>query len=196
MERIRPTTRSEAWQRALAMLMAVPPPPKGAPLDAGNRPIAYRLDDSGELGGDDPNEPICADWSFGNRTPTSDCIGLVLWASGLARRQPGYNGTRGEWLNCASLMDDALSAVPRWGKTIRREHALPGDWLLTRDHIGMVIRGPTVTSDVLVVDCSPRHGRAHAIGTGYPWSDSCVVVRPLHYTEPGRIAAAAALKAA
>lgn len=185
---IRPTTRGEAVGRAMSMIIAVPKPPKGAPADAGNRPINYRLD-AGFNGGADPLAPHCASWSFGDRTPTSDCIGLVLWASGIDRLQPGYKGSRGEWLNCASLLDDAQGAarfcelasivIARGGKVE------PGDWLITRDHIGMIVRPDTTTNvvdgDHLVVDCSPRHGRAHAVDTGYPWSDACVVVKPKFY---------------
>ena len=163
--------REEAVRRVMSMIVAMP-----AGID-GPKPINYRLKDYN--GGDDPTAPVCSNMSYGNRTPTSDCIGLVLWASGVDRKQPGYNGSRGEWLNCASLLDDADNEGKYCRKLRMGEKAKPGDWLMTRDHIGMIIRvdeGPD--GDHLVVDCSPRHGRTHAVNTGYPWSDACVVVRP------------------
>ena len=167
--------------RAFRALISIPIPPKGSPGDAGNRPINYRLEEAN--GGSDPGAEDCCDWSFGNRTPTSDCIGFVLWCSGIDRKQPGYIGTRGEWLNCASLMDDAKGAQ-RFCQLLRMgEKERPGDWLMTRDHIGIVVRAECVDSDILVADCSPRHGRKHAIGLGGPWSDACVVVRPLIYSD-------------
>jgi hypothetical protein len=172
----------EAVQRALSMIVAVPIPPAGSPSDAGNRPINYRLEDYN--GGDDPRAPHCASWSYGNRTPTADCIGFVLWASGVDRKQPGYSGSRGEWLNCAALCDDADLSVkgPQFCRNLARfEKALPGDWVLTRDHIAMLVRPDTTDSDPLVVDCSPRHGRKNSINTGGFWSETCRIVRPLVY---------------
>jgi hypothetical protein len=164
----------------MSMIIAIPKPPKGAPKDAGGKPINYRLD-GGFNGGADPTAAHCASWSYGDRTPTSDCIGLVLWASGIDRMQPGYRGTRGEWLNCASLLDDASGAAVYARYLAKGEGPTPGDWLLTRDHIGMIIRPDLKGEDHLVVDCSPRHGRDRAVNTGYPWSDSCVVVRYTRY---------------
>lgn len=176
---IRPTYANEAVDRAFQMLTCVPVPPPGAPSDAGNRPIAYRLEDAN--GGKDPFAAHCADWSYGNRTPTSDCIGLALWCSGLDRFQPRYVGTRGNWLNCASLLDDADGAKV-WCEPIDYWQARPGDWLLTRSHIGVIVRPALSASfDHVVVDCSPRHGRNTAIDTGGPWSGECRVVRYKHY---------------
>ncbi len=179
-----------AVQRALSQIIAVPEPPKGAPADAGHRPVAYRLL-GGYNGGFDPDAPHCASWSFGDRTPTADCVGFVLWASGVDREQPGYNGSRDVWLNCASLLDDANGTNLPAGTAPRRycrplaehEPPRPGDWCLTRDHISMVVRvtGEPGREELLVVDCSPRHGRDAAINTGLPWSDACEVVRPLVY---------------
>lgn len=203
-------TREDALWRALSQIVCVPTPPKGAPAGAGNRPIAYRLEEAN--GGFDPRGPLdidgdghiefveleanhCASWSFGNRTPTADCIGFVMWASGVDRCQPGFKTPRVEgWLNCRSLMDDSRTSQ-RFCRLLRMHEApLPGDWLLTDDHIGMVIRSATAVSDLLVVDCSPRHGRPTAINTGLAWSEACVVVRPLVYKEA--VANVAALKAA
>lgn len=181
---VRPTTRTEAVQRALAMITAIPAAPAGAPADAGHRPIAYRLKDFN--GGRDPYAPHCADWSYGLRTPTADCIGFVLWASGVDRYQPGYKGSRDEWLNCASLLDDADGAKV-WCSPVSHVEAAPGDWLVTPDHIGMIVRpdGTTIdeteASEHLVVDCSPRHGRSRAVNTGYPWSAACRVLRYSRY---------------
>lgn len=168
--------------RGWSQIAAIPTPPPGAPADAGNRPIAYRLE-GGFNGGFDPRAPHCASWSYGDRTPTADCIGFVLWASGIDRMQPGYKGTRGEWLNCASILDDAKG--PRvYCELVGDDEdvvALPGDWLVTPDHIGLIVRPANATSGVLVIDCSPRHRRDAAINTGYAWSDACQVVRPKFY---------------
>ncbi len=173
-------TREQVVDRGFSQVSAIPNPPKGK----GDRPINYRLL-AGYNGGFDPMAPHCASWSFGGRTPTADCIGFVLWASGIDRCQPGYKGTRGEWLNCTSLMDDAL-AFRKFCRLLKKDETeLPGDWLLTRDHIGLVVRPacPAVDIDTLVLDCSPRHGRPTAINTGFPWSEACVVVRPTFYKE-------------
>ncbi len=173
--------RYRAVARGFRELMSIPIPPKGAPPDAGNRPINYRLEEKN--GGSDPGADDCCDWSYGERTPTADCIGFVLYCSGIDRKQPGYKGTRGEWLNCASLMDDAKGAQT-YCRTLRDgEREMPGDWLLTRDHIGLIVRRATDDSEILVLDCSPRHGRKHAIGLGGPWSDACTVIRPKIYAE-------------
>lgn len=178
-------TRAQVQQRALNMIVALPPPPPGAPADAGNRPINYRLDDSGLLGGRDPERPHCADWSYGLRVPTSDCIGFALWASGIDRYQPEFNGTNEHWLNCRSLLDDAEGDMVFCRTLLSGEAAKVGDWLLSGSHIGVIVRpksGPGL--DHLVVDCSPRHGRFTAINTGGPWSGECQVIRPLFYAEP------------
>lgn len=174
-------SRPKIMERAINMLLARPVPPSG---DAA-RPIGYRNDDSGQLGGDDPTEPGCWDWSYGGRVPTADCVGLALWCCGIARRQPGYHGTRGEWLNCASMVDDAHGSQVFF-ELIAHADAEPGDLLITREHVGVIIRPATVTDgevvfDHLVVDCSPRHsGRPWsrpAVGTGGSWSRDCVVLR-------------------
>jgi hypothetical protein len=175
-------TREQVRDRVLSQVVALPAPPPGTPLDAGNRPIAYRLE-GGWNGGFDPTADHCASWSYGARTPTADCIGLALWGSGIDRKQPGYKGSRGEWLNCASLLDDADGAQVYCRGLGTHESPLPGDWLLTRDHIGVIVRPPVPNFDELVVDCSPRHGRQHAVGIGGPWSDACRVIRPKHYKE-------------
>lgn len=180
-------TRAEVEARALSQIIVKPAPPAGAPKDAGGRFINYRLE-GGYNGGFDPTAPNCASWSFGNRTPTADCIGLALWASGIDRKQPGYKGSRGEWLNCASLLDDADGAKKFCRPLMIRELPMIGDWLLTRDHIGVVVYvggslGAWDLEDIQVVDCSPRHGRAHAVGIGGPWDEDCRVIRPLFYTE-------------
>jgi len=182
--KIRPTTANEARLRALSQIYAVPTPPAGAPFDGGHRPIAYRKEDYN--GGKDPYALHCADWSYGERTPTADCIGFMLWASGLDRLQPDYKGTRGEYLNCGSLLDDADGAQA-WCKPVAAHEAQVGDWLMTPDHCGLIIRpacllpNGAMVADHLVVDCSPRHGWNTAINTGAPWSTSCRVVRYQRY---------------
>lgn len=181
---IRPTTAREALVRALSMLGCVPRPPDPKD-DAGNRPGAYRLEQSN--GGSDPYAPHPFDWSYGGRTPTADCIGFVLWASGIDRLQPQYSGTRGSWLNCHSLLADARGAQIFCAVVADEFNAQPGDWLMTEDHISMVIRPALARPDGsqrfdhLVIDCSPRHGRDTAIGIGRPWSEACAVVRYKRY---------------
>ncbi len=173
--------RAQVVHRGLLMIAARPKNKFGQLI-----PIGYRLE-GGFNGGSDLNALHCASWSYGYRTPTSDCIGFVLWASGIDRMQPGYQGSRGEWLNCASLLDDAHGAMKFCRPVAKGTEALPGDWLMTRDHIGLIIRpdnDATDGYDHLVIDCSPRHGRSTAINTGLAWSDACEVVRPLFYAEP------------
>ncbi len=181
----RPTTRVEAVQRVMSMITAIPTPPDPRVPDAGRRPIAYRLETAN--GGADPFASHCASWSFGSRTPTSDCIGLVLWASGIDRLQPGYQGSAGEWLCCYSILDDAIGARV-YCEPGDEAHAQPGDWLVDKGHIGMIVRpaiyvGDEMRHDHLVVDCSPRHGRASAVNTGAPWSEAARVIRYRHYVD-------------
>lgn len=181
---IRVTTAAEAVHRALSQIVAIPEPPDPSVPDSGRRPIAYRLE-PGFNGGADPLAAHCASWSYGGRTPTSDCVGLVLWASGVDRLQPGYRGISGEWLHCPSLIDDAERAQ-RWCSPVDDDKARPGDWLVTGTHIGLIVRpaiyvGGEQRHDHLVVDCSPRHGRAAAINTGRPWSEAARVLRYQHY---------------
>lgn len=171
-----------AVTRALSQIIVLPVPPRGAPADAGNRPINYRNDDSGLLGGRDPEAPHCADWSFGDRVPTSDCIGLTLWSSGIDRYQPGFHGTHGAWLNCKSLMADARTTQKVCRPLRFGEVEQPGDWLLTEAHIGVIVRPTSKGSKMLIVDCSPRHGRETAVNIGGPWSKACQVIRPLVYS--------------
>ena len=183
-----PLTGQEIADRAIRMLVSKPRPKIGPP-----RPIGYRKDDSGRLGGDDPTAEGCWDWSYGDRVATADCIGFALWCVGLARLQKGYKGSRGEWLNCASVIDDAHGASQFFIRVSDAE-ARVGDLLISRDHVGVVIRPATcddkgeVVHDHLVVDCSPRHsGRPWsnpAVGTGGSWSHYCQVVRRADHTEP------------
>jgi hypothetical protein len=188
--------RKKAVERALSQIVVVPTPPHGAPSDAGGRGIAYRLE-GGFNGGFNPEAEHCASWSYGPRTPTADCIGFVLWASGIDRMQPGYHGTRDEWLNCASLLDDAHGEKKFCRTLSKEETGLPGDWMLTDGHIGMVLRYTPMIANpkfrYLVADCSPRHAidenRNSAINTGYAWSDYYQIIRPLIYAEnrPGPV---------
>lgn len=182
--KIRPTTPAEAVLRWQAHLGAVPTPPAGSPPDAGKKPIAYRLEENN--GGKDPYAQWCCDWSYGNRTPTSDCIGFVLQGSGIDRLQPTWNGPiAGPWLYCKSIVHDAKNAK-RWCQKIDDDKARPGDWLVDNDHIAGIIRpaiyvNGSMAFDHLVIDCSPRHGRSTAIGIGLPWSEAAFVVRPTFY---------------
>ncbi len=179
-------TREEVVRRGLSQIVAIPALPPGTwPSDAGNRSIGYRLD-PGFNGGFDPEAVHCASWSYGGRSPTADCVGFVLWASGIDRMQPGYKGSRDEWLNCASILDDAAGAKEFVRPLTTGEAILPGDWLLDTGHISLVVRPPTRTNaKPLVVDCSPRHDstRQAAINLGYAWSPACKIVCPLFYAD-------------
>jgi hypothetical protein len=190
-------TRQEIVARALFGLVAVPPAPAGAPGDAGGRPGHYRLPYPN--GGDDPtrgfglNQPHCFAWAYGDRTPVADCIGFALYCLGIDRKQPGYKGLNGEWLNCAAIVADAQGAC-KFFTRIKEEDALPGDLLVDDKHVGVIVRralhwfvdtdgdgvkdkGEERDEDILVIDCSPRHGRESAIGLGHRWSSKCIVAR-------------------
>jgi len=173
--------RNEVVLRGFSQITCIPTPPAGSPSDAGNRPITYRL--QGGFNGDhDPTAPHCADWSYGNRTPTADCVGFDLWASGIDRCQPNYKGSEDEWLACQSLLDDAKGEKV-FCYEVAREHSLPGDWLVTSDHMALIISPPANGRDCLVIDCSPRHGWVQSINIGLPWSTSCKVLRPNFYLD-------------
>lgn len=162
--------------------------------DGVERPIAYRLDDSGLLGGDDPYAKYCADESYGGRTLTSDCIGFALYCAGIAREQHGYKGSRGEWLNTDSVLDDAHGQAKFFRLLKPGGKARAGDLVVTRSkyllgarikagHIEMLLRPPAGTFKGVTIGCSPRFGRDTAIGVGYIWSTACEIVRPLNYTD-------------
>jgi hypothetical protein len=179
-------TREEVLERAFAHLSLLH---KGS--DGVRRPVAYRLDDSGLLGGDDPRAPHCADVSYGGRTLTADCAGFALYSIGLARKQPGYKGSKGEWLNTDSVLDDA-HGQQKFFRTLKLgERALPGDLIVTRGayllgkrvkagHVEVLLRRAAPGYKMLSIGCSPRFGRDTAIGVGEQWSAACEVVRPKH----------------
>lgn len=187
--------RDAVINRWLTNMLAVPVPPKGAPKDAGFRPIHYRLES--ENGDKDPTADYCCDWSYGGRTPTADCVGFILHGCGIDRLQPGYKGSSGPWLHCPSILTDAIGPRTFFRLLATDEPVLPADLLVTNDHIAGILR-PAIRApfrlqpaesadpdyDHLVIDCSPRHGRNSAIGIGGPWSDNCTVVRPLFYADP------------
>ncbi len=191
-------SRKEIVERALFGIIAVPRAPRGAPADAGNRPPHYRLPYPN--GGDDPTraygiygEPHCFAWAYGDRTPVADCIGFALYCLGVDRYQPGYTGTNGAWLNCKSIVDDANGPRKFFTRATEAE-ALPGDLLIDDAHVGVIVRpalrwwvdtdgdnvldkGEDRREDILVVDCSPRHGREASVNFGGRWSSKCIVVR-------------------
>lgn len=194
--RVLPLTRDQVVARAFAQLRLVAEPHKFSPPEFVASPVAYRLDDSGQLGGDDPTAPHCADWSFGYRTLTADCIGFALYCAGIARYQPDYKGLNGSWLNTDSVVADA-QRIRRFFDTVDAgEEVKPGDLMVTRSkytlgvmtkrgHIGVIVRpAPSAAFNDLVIDCSPFHGRTTAIGLRKePWARDYVVVRPLSYKE-------------
>jgi len=194
-------TREQALVRALLGLAAVPTPPVGAPKDAGMRPVHYRLPYPN--GGDNPHDNFglygnhSCGWANGERVPTMDCIGFVLGAIGIDRRQPGYNGANGEWLNCLSIVRDARGKQEFFFE-VNEDLALPGDILVNEKHIGLIVRpklswtvdtdgdgvvdkGEERHEDLLVIDCSPRHGRETGIGIGRRWASDCLVARYRFY---------------
>ncbi|MBZ0233654.1 MAG: hypothetical protein K8M05_15110, partial [Deltaproteobacteria bacterium] len=139
-------------------------------------------------------------WAFGERTPVKDCIGHALGCLGIDRKQPGYKGVNGEWLNCAAIFADALGAH-RFFERVEDEDAKPGYVLVDRKHIGIIVRpmlrwwvdkdgdgkreaGEDMAFDLLVSDCSPRHGRESAVGLGGRWSRECIVARPVWIAGP------------
>lgn len=196
MTRILNLTRDQVCARALAHLTLVAKPHPPSPPDFTPAPVAYRNDDSGRLGGDDPTAENCADWSYGYRTLTADCVGFALYCAGLARYQPGFSGLNGSWLNTDSIIADAIGGRRTFFEEVKDGRAvLPGDLLVSRStfvagvrvkagHVGVIVRpAPSGAFEHLVVDCSPRHGRTTAINTGYPWSTKCIVVRPVTYKE-------------
>jgi hypothetical protein len=188
-------TRPDVVSRALSHLVLVSSRHRLSPLDFAPAPVAYRNDNSGRLGGDDPEASNCADWSFSYRTLTADCVGFALYCAGISRRQPGFKGLNGEWLNTDSIIADAERGMFFFRPVLSGEAAKPGDLLVSKStfvlgrrvkdgHVGVIIRpAPAPGFDDLVVDCSPRHGRTTAIGVGTAWSRSCVRVRPLFYKE-------------
>lgn len=166
-------TRRQVRERAMSQIWVCPY----------DRPIGYQLKDYN--GGQDPDAFYCGVWNPIRKRLTADCIGLALWASGIDRKQPGYAGSLGEWLNCSSLLADAHGAMKFCRPRMSGEAAKVGDWLLTRTHIGVIVRPAFAKGQKhLVVDCSPRHGRDTGVNTGYAWSTSCEVVTPLFYAEP------------
>lgn len=171
-------TAPQVVLRALSVLTSNPIPPPGSPKDAGGRAIQYSKE-PGRNGGFDPTAPHPASWTD-KRIPTADCVGFALWACGIDRMQPGYEGSRGEWLNCGALMDDAEGEC-RFVRFVSDDQARAGDCLLTEGHIGVIIRPECVNDGHMVLDCSPRHGRHNsAIETGGPWADNCKVIRWKH----------------
>lgn len=188
-------TRDQVVARALAHLTLVSEPSPQSPPDFTPAPVEYRNDDSGNLGGDDPTAPHCADWSYGWRKLTADCVGFMLYCAGISRQQPDYAGLNGMWLNTDSILSDARGHRRFFRFLDAGERVLPADLLVspsvfvngtrTKDgHCGVIIRPkPSDAFDHLVIDCSPRHGRTTAINTGGHWNDKCIVVRPLFYKE-------------
>ncbi len=158
------------------------------------RPIAYRLDESGLLGGDDPYAGNCAEVSYGGRTLTADCTAFALFSAGIARTQKGYKGSRGESLNTDAVLDDAHGQQKFFRLLKAGEPARRGDLVVMRSkyvlkvrvkagHIEMLLRPPAPGFKGMTIGCSPRFGRDTAIGVGFVWSDACEIVRPLNYTD-------------
>lgn len=181
-------TGKRAVERALKMLIFTV---EGwEEFDNGSKvhPIGYRLK-PGHNGGMDPTAEHCGQWSYGGRQLTADCIGLVMWASGLNRWQKGYKGPSGEWLDCNAIFKDAKEneagrAAREWSYQVTWQEAKLGDWVVTPKHIEMVIRPEcNGNNGPLLIGCSPRFDTTcyQSIGVGRVWDRSAIVVRPLHY---------------
>jgi hypothetical protein len=82
-----------------------PPRPKGAPTDWRPQKIQYRLKHTN--GGKDPFAEHPADWAFGLRTPTCDCVGFVVWCLGFDRYQRDLFPHWGGWVNTDSMLISA-----------------------------------------------------------------------------------------
>lgn len=199
-----PQTREQVVANAMMAIVAVPTPPASAPPGAGHRPTHYRLEYPN--GGDDIRTafgltaPCGCAWAYGERTPVKDCIGHALACLRLDRKQPGYAGVNGEWLNCKAIVADARGAQ-KFFTRVPDVQAKPGDVLVDDDHIGVIVRvqlawwldrdgdgkvdpGEEIKLDLLVSDCSPRHGRETAVGLGGRWSTSGIVARFVGLIDP------------
>ena len=163
---IRPTSHAEAVERARSMLGYVPAPHPETPAGYPVGPIQYRLK-PGHNGGDDPYAPHPASWSYGHRTPTCDCVGLVMWAWGLDRMQPERSKIYAQgWLNTNSLIASAEAGegiveqidAPELGCAV--VYPSRGD---TMGHIGIVTGLPAEMcwEDLTVIDCAASHSRRH-----------------------------------
>lgn len=187
--------RAQVVMRALGAVYCRPVRPDRAPDDWVPCLIQYRLE-GGYNGDKDPAAPHCASWSFGLRVPTADCVGFALWAAGIDRYQPGYAGSRGEWLNCDSIIDDAHGAR-KFFFPVSSLGGQPGDLLVSpsgageHGHIGVLLSsGNGSRQETMAVDCSPFHAvykdvttarEKGAIGFRPQWSKDCQVIRPNWY---------------
>ena len=163
---IRPTTRREAIERAESMVGYKPEKPEGAPFDAKRQTIKYRL--SKYNGGKDPYADHPADWSYGLRTPTSDCAGFVAWALGYDRKQIGTFPKWGGWINTDSMIAEARQfgdwfeeiSEPEVGCLLVTPSIYKGGKRTKVGHVGMVVEVPEVwdgdTRSLTVVHCSSR----------------------------------------
>lgn len=192
---IRPTTNAQAVDRARVMVGFKPVLPPRAPEGIARQPIRYRL--SPNNGGKNPYAQHPADWSYGRRTPTCDCIGLVVWCLGFDRLQKGHFEARGGWANTDSILADAygpaeffevidapeLGCVVVYGSVRRNGRRRPG-------HIGLVVDPlPAEFSsdykecwtDVRVIHCSrgndTRTGAAVRETSAYAWRRRGVFLR-------------------
>lgn len=168
---IRPTTPAEAVERARSMIGYVPAPHVLTPAGYQVGPIEYRLE-PGYNGGANPDAAHPASWSFGYRTPTADCVGLVAWAMGFDRYQPdGRFPWWGGWVNTNSMIADATRTrtyfeqipAPELGCAIVYE--TQGG---TIGHVGLVV-DPLPAEwggnwrDLRVIDCAASHSRRHRV---------------------------------
>jgi hypothetical protein len=162
-------TRSQVAARAVGQMLFLPPAHRLSPPDYTPLPIGFRR-------------------------KTADCVGFALWAAGIARKQKGFKGLNGEWLNTDSVLADAEGDMRFFRPLMAGERARVADLVVSRSrrvlgrrvpgHIGVLLRPrPAEGYEHMVIDCSPRHGRDTAIGVGTPWSKDCHIIRPLFYKE-------------
>lgn len=115
----------------------------------------------------------------GNSTPLdaageSDCSGLVSWALGLDRYQPGRIG--GDWISTASMVRDAMGPRQMFAPVALAD-AVPGDVVTYKATIGVghcgvivAVNGPT-WRELDIVDCAARKppAIAHRADGGDLW---------------------------
>ena len=112
-------TIEEAVERAKSMIWFEPELPEDAGIGAKSQPIRYRLPKFN--GGKDPLADHPADWSYGKRSPTCDCIGFIAWSLGFDRYQPVHFDRNkkgkviyGGYINTNSSILAANSLEPSW----------------------------------------------------------------------------------
>ncbi len=171
-------------QRANSMVWYSPPLPAAAPADSPGGPIRYRL--KKKSGGRDPFAQHPADWSYGLRVPTCDCMGLVAWCWGFDRYQAARydRGVNGEiiydgWINTDSMILGSHAPIRSWfdqipdpepGAIVVYGSRYRGSGRRKPGHTGIVVdpipekfnaADPDSWKSLRVIHCSSRSDRKH-----------------------------------